>query len=101
MTTSRTAGGAFIVLTSFMFIPFCNNFWPPFSQHPSDFSDLMRPEPSIKSKREVVHPDFAFGASLEYMHMNPFRQIITIEADTIAVLEKHRGHSSVRRIVSS
>jgi hypothetical protein len=75
-----------------MFKPALDNLCPSFVQDAADFSNLCRFETMIESKSEIVQPHLAFMASFKYMDMDPFRQIIAVEGDSVSILDEHGRH---------
>jgi hypothetical protein len=78
-----------------MFKPTLDNFSAALQENSTNVANFSRCKAVIESDCEVVDPYFAFVPSLEHMHMNSFRQIVTIKADAITVLKEHRWHRYV------
>src|ERR1039458_3319400 len=105
-TTSVMAGGVCIyvkilVLIASVFKPALDNFRAALRNHPPDFRDFVRLEPTIEGQRKIVQPDFTFVAGLENMHVHPLGQIVAVKTDAVAVLNENRGHDETELVAPS
>jgi hypothetical protein len=75
-----------------MFKPTLDNFSASLHENSTDLGNFPRFKAMIESNCAVVDPYLAFVPSLEHMHMDSLRQIVTVKADAITALNEHRWH---------
>lgn len=84
-----------------MFKPALDNFGAALRDDLPNFGDFRRFEPAIEGKRKIIQPDLAFMTDLENVNVHALGQVVTGEADPIAVLNENRGYDWRELVIPS